>query len=248
VEIEYGRRALKPMPRHIQKRRRRYYALLDIPRDIRHAFDGKPRFVKSLQTENLDTAQRRVGFLVGGWQAQIKAARAQLGTGNLIEDDAQWYRKHLPLMTPEDREAIEDNLQEHAEKMEASAPGSGVAFYKRSTGQLVDTLSHLDEWIATLHATNEPKSRSMKRSDVARMAQRFPVLTDVTKREVRRWVTELADPAGDAPIKPATISRILSHCRGYWLYLGQIEMVSDETLPFNAVGGTCQSIPSLGRR
>ena len=84
------------MPRHLEKRRRRWYAVLDIPEYARHAFEGKKRLLKTLKTESLSVAERRVGLLISGWKSEFEAVRG----GPLAEDDVSWYREHLPLMSP----------------------------------------------------------------------------------------------------------------------------------------------------
>lgn len=47
------------MLRYLQKRRRRWYTIMEILKDLREYF-GKPRFVKSLETESLTVAERKV--------------------------------------------------------------------------------------------------------------------------------------------------------------------------------------------
>lgn len=231
------------MPRYLEKRRRRWYAVLDIPKDVRPAFDGKPRFVKSLETESLTLAQRRVGVLIGGWKGEIDAVR--MGSTDPIEEEIRWYRRHLPQMSDAERDAELDGLLEKAQQMEAkdtgdysgALGGAGVSFYKRATGEIIGTADHVEEWIKTLGNTNEPKTRDMKRSDVMRLAKRFPIPSGISKPEVQRWVNEMADPAKDEkPLKPKTIARIISHSRGYWSYLQSLALVPDDKEPFHSVG------------
>ncbi len=62
------------MPSYIQKRRRRYYAVLEIPRALRPVF-GKARFVQSLETDSRVVAERRVLAVVGAWKQAIAEAR-----------------------------------------------------------------------------------------------------------------------------------------------------------------------------
>jgi len=229
------------MPRYLEKRRRRWYATLDIPKDVRQeTFNGKPRFMKSLETESLTTAERRVGVLISGWKSEIEAAR-RTGSLDPLEADIRWWRKHLPLMPKgPDRDAELDHLLEKAARMDAKNEGAGASFYKRATGQIIGTGDHIEEWLKTLTNTNAPKTLDIKRSDTLRLARQFPLVSAIKKREVQRWVYEMADPpSGDEkPQKPKSISRILSHCRGYWSYLQSLELTgSDETEPFHSLKG-----------
>jgi hypothetical protein len=62
------------MPQYLQKRRRRWYAILEIPKELRPTF-GKPRFVESLKTESLTEAESKVLRIVYEWKQQIAAAK-----------------------------------------------------------------------------------------------------------------------------------------------------------------------------
>ena len=48
------------MPSYLQKRRRRFYAVLEIPKTLRPHF-GKPRFVRSLETDSRIVAELAEG-------------------------------------------------------------------------------------------------------------------------------------------------------------------------------------------
>src|SRR5262245_35626268 len=78
--------------RYIQKRRQRWYAVLDIPSDLRASFDGRPRFVESLKTGNEAKALLRAAPKIALWKLQVAKAKAahakakgQDGGGDLEE-------------------------------------------------------------------------------------------------------------------------------------------------------------------
>ena len=62
------------MPSYIEKRRRKYYAVLDIPKSLKAAL-GRRRFVQSLQTESVSVAERKVPPIVLEWKQMIAIAR-----------------------------------------------------------------------------------------------------------------------------------------------------------------------------
>ena len=66
------------MPRYLQKRRRRWYAVLEIPSTQRKVF-GKPRFIQSLQTESLSVAEVRLRPLIHKWKQLINEAKSPKG-------------------------------------------------------------------------------------------------------------------------------------------------------------------------
>ena len=59
------------MANYIEKRRRRFYAVLSVPLALRPLFDGKAKFVQSLQTESRTTAERRALPIIAAWKAEF---------------------------------------------------------------------------------------------------------------------------------------------------------------------------------
>jgi len=94
--------------RFIERRRRRWYAVWDVPKDCRAVFGGKARMVKSLGTENQKEAILLASALVTGWKLRCEQAR---GEGDLIAAHAAMFREALAQATDEDeRDAIRDQL------------------------------------------------------------------------------------------------------------------------------------------
>jgi hypothetical protein len=61
-------------------------------------------------------------------------------------------------------------------------------FYAEATGALVSTAEHLDEWLSSLQVKD--KTAKMRRATIGRLADKFPMLNDVSRKKVRRWVTD----------------------------------------------------------
>lgn len=237
VEIVGGKET--PVAHHIIKIRRRWYAVLDIPKALRKHF-GKARFKVSLDTESESVALRRVGLHISRWKGEIEAAR--VGTSDPLEADIRYWRK---MHSEEEQrgneagvDAIEDAVMAIAESMEKVEPGSGVVFYKRAVGEVIATSEHLDDWLRTL--SDEPKTIDLKRSTVERFALEFPTLPDVTRKKVQEWARRRVLDEGR---KPATIRRALSELRGYWQYLTSIEVVTEDSLPFEKI-----DVPKVGKK
>ena len=55
---------------YLEKRRRRWYAVMEIPKKLRPRF-GKVRFVQSLGTESRTEAERKVHAVIGAWKEQL---------------------------------------------------------------------------------------------------------------------------------------------------------------------------------
>ena len=240
----------KRLSMYINKRRKVYYALHDIPADLRDFF-GKARFTKTLKTDDKKEADRRAAYLEQKWLHQIERARNQ--SGNALERDAMFWREQIEQADDEHKSILEYLLEEEAfDRVTRAARKAGITddrdprfeqlpefeeskrFYQIATGQMVKTDEHISEYLATLD--NIPKTIDMKRSDLARMSKKFPYLTDISKRVVTRWVGDLQSNEG---LKRNTVARIISSARGYWAYLQKIEIAAEEVEPFKqAVTGT----------
>ena len=219
------------MPSYLQKRRRRWYAVLEIPKSLRPQF-GKPRFVQSLDTDSLSVAQRRVGPVVAAWRSEIARARDE------PFDDAQFFRRALAkAKTDAERSIIMEEIDmaawqigainvEQVGQMPSSDP-EAIRFYMRASGKLVEFDAHADEWLASSGST--AKTKDMQRADVSRFAARFPVIQYVSKKDVQRWATGLIHGG----LTPKTVQRILSALRSYWRYLQAIEVAPEDALPFD---------------
>lgn len=227
---------------YLERRRRRWYALHDIPADVQEAL-GRKRFVQSLETEDRRTAERRAAPLKVQWSSEIEKARTQ--RTDHIERDAAYWRRVLR-DTPEDQRAmVERVIADEAEsRWQTVALRAGIAderdpqledlpeydeaqrFFKVATGQIIRLDEHLEEYLATLQ--NEPKTVDMKRSTIKKFCEEFIYLQDVQRKAVQRWINKLAQE-GKAV---ATIRRTMSELRGYWSYLISIEAASENNIPF----------------
>ena len=75
------------MPKHLQKRRRLWYAVLDVPKAL-HEHLGKRKFIQSLDTDSQLVAEGRVLSVVAGWKKQIALAKKfSDGSGDALLDN-----------------------------------------------------------------------------------------------------------------------------------------------------------------
>src|SRR5690348_14982036 len=95
---------------YLQKRRRRWYAILEIPAAVRPRFGNKPRFFQSLETESRSVAERRVLPVVAAWKREIATAKNEP-----VDDDAAYFRRALrSAKTEERRQRILDEIDQTA--------------------------------------------------------------------------------------------------------------------------------------
>jgi integrase len=230
VKIKFGKFTL---PDYLQKRRLRWYAILEIPKKLRPVF-RKPRFVQSLETDSLTVAKRRVLPVVTAWKKEIAQAR-----GEPVDDDEAFWRRALRnAKTEEQRESILEQIEDAAywigainvENIGDSPVRDPEArrFYASATGQLVSFTEHLDDWLST--SCSKAKTQDRQRNDINQFASKFPMIQDVQRSEVRRWITKLMN---EDELAPKTVQRKLITLRGYWRYMQSIEVVGEDDEPFD---------------
>ena len=222
------------MPSYLQKRRRRWYAVLEIPKALRPHFANKPRFIQSLEIDSRTVAERRVLPVVAAWKKRIAAARNEA-----IDDDAAYWRRTLRnAKTEEQRQSILEQIDYAAWDIGAinvqnigdkpSSDPEARLFHASATGQRVSFTENLDEWLSTSRVT--AKTQDMQRSVIKRFVTKFAMVQDVTRPKVRHWITGLMNDDG---LSPKTVLRILSALRGYWRYLQSIGVADEDHEPFS---------------
>ena len=218
----------------IELRHRTYFAYLDVPKDVRQVL-GRRVFRQTLQTDSRSVAKRRAAPLIAQWKATIARKREEPN-----HNDAKFWRDALRhAKDEEDRQMILEKIEMVAWDIGAinvenngdqpSNDPEARQFYAEAIGALVSTSEHLEEWLSSSQIKD--KTAKMRRSTIGRLADKFPMLNDVSRKEVRRWVTELM-----AELKPATVQRMMSDCRTYWAYLETIEAVPEDSAPFDRLG------------
>lgn len=200
------------MPKYLIKRRRRWYAVLEVPKQLQETF-GKKRFKQSLQTESLSIAERRVMPVVAEWKAWIEAARHS--DGSLDARVAKWRalaeESRSQGLTEEEIHDLSLDLSILSRREDPDLHD----VHKITFGEWIVLSDHIDAWVETLE--NEPKTKDMKRSDVTRFAKNFRYAHDATNRAVIEWVE--MDLIDQSNLSYATCRRIVSACRGYWTFL-----------------------------
>ena len=218
----------------IELRHRTYFAYLDVPKDVRTKLRRRV-FRETLQTDSRSVAARRAAPKIANWKAAIARAREEPN-----HNDARYWRDALRrAKDDQQRAAIMEEIEMVAWDIGAinvdqigQAPSSdpeAQRFYAEAIGARLPTTEHLDEWIGSLQVKD--KTAKMRRATIGRLAQKFPMLKDISRKEVRRWVTELT-----AELKPATVQRMMTDCRSYWTYLATIEAVPEDSAPFDRLG------------
>lgn len=212
------------MARYLQQRRRRWYAVVEVPKALRKTY-GQRRLITSLKTESKSEAERLVLAVVAGWKAEFEAVR----NGASIPDErlAREWRDDYAKADQDARETLEGVLDDKLHEIAETSKPSATTFGLVVRGETVVLDEHLEDWLS--HLDNEPKTLDMKRSDVKRFIEKFPYSHLVTKRDVQKWAFDLQQ---SEDLKQSTVQRIISACRGYWLFLDKSGRINREDAPF----------------
>jgi integrase len=235
------------MPKYLQKRRRVWYAMLNIPAALRPTF-GRRTFLKSLETEALSVAEVRVLSVVAEWKKQIAIARATeggtddelLATVMKVRQDAQRLKGEgtsddLIQMIHEDVGYGRRWDEERGDFVTDDETLANAVSIVHGTSLLLR--EHIEDYLASRDVT--AKTTDMQRRDLKLFAQAFEFAKNATRPKILGWVN--VELTTSQSLSVATVSRMISACRGYWDYLERHKGLTLEP-PFNKV------LPSKSRR
>lgn len=213
-------------PKYLTKRKQGFYAVLEIPKSLRPAFDMKPRFLQSLETRDQRIAERRLPIVVTRWKDQLEKARRGHANSSGIMWEVQEWRKALAETTDEDtREVIEGLASEWLEKLQERR---GDAVAEEAEGVLFRNVqvlqNHLDAWLATITHL-DAKTQSLQKLAVTDLCGYFKTNAKITKESVKEYFTHLK---AEKNLSDKTITIRLSAMRSFINYM-------DETFETNLV-------------
>lgn len=225
---------------HIEKRKDRYLAVLTIPEDLRHHFNGKIRHVKSTGTGDKNKAQAIAFRLVADWKEEFSTLRGETPiTDTTALDTALALRQHLQesgeagdefKITAYDqlKMVIEDIVEQ---KTKAGDGVTASAIYNIALMGQEPVSSYLDDWEAQLHV--KPKQVERMRKDAELLCDYFPYLSDITALRAREWAQHLMAHAGrdGKGVGVVSVERIFGAARSVWQYLQEIGKVPDDLEP-----------------
>ena len=210
------------IPKYIQKRRRQWYAVLEIPKAIRQHF-GKPRFVISLRTDSQSITEQRVLPVILEWKRQIAIVRGQNVESDDVIASINKVRRHTQILKAQG--IPEHEIQMAQEEVAITAylgeqnegDGSTVLYDAVSVAHRKVHLlrEHVDEFMASRDIA--PKTADMQRRDLTLFVKQFQYAHDATKAKVREWINVTLGT--DQGLSLATRRRMISPARVYWDYL-----------------------------
>lgn len=208
------------LPKYLERRRRRWYAVLEVPQDCRK-YITRRRLIKSLKTESYTQAQIRVLGVVQLWKEQIEALRAsEAGASGIDPDSWRREKKRLKAMGAPEWE-VDEALGSVAEDMEESGKEGAVVGFKVATGKSVLLSEHVQSYLDDTVA--DPKSKDMKTRHLLLFLVTFKLAEKVNQEAVAEWVEQVL--LGERGVSHKTAKTYLSTYRTFWGYLGRKKLV-----------------------
>lgn len=212
-----------------------YFARLTVPEDVREII-GKSEFWKTLETDDIQIAQKRAALYILEWKAQIKQAR---GTSSAVKDALQWKReleaerrREAPLIAQLKRKSKDGKLYAHQIEdlglsskeiefteyldliAEDKGPNAARTISNIVYGESLPCTNYLDEWLKSQEGKLIPRTIKQRQTAIFKLNEKFPVLP-IKKIEVARWIVE-QEGEGKAE---ATIKGLIGSCRSFYDYL-----------------------------
>ena len=201
------------MPQYIQKRRRKWYAVLEIPKALRSHFQ-KPRFLKSLETEDLSIAERRVLPIIAEWKNEIAIAKGKPVDNNKLLDKVRQVRKDTQRLQAKNipQHEIQMAHEDIAYEFEDDILLDAVEVVHGSNYLLTE---YVDEYLNSKSTTQ--KTKDQVRRDLVDFSNRFELTQNVTRLKMVEWANVVL--GSERGLEIPTRRRIVSSCRGYWRWL-----------------------------
>jgi integrase len=222
-------------PSHVELRHKTYFALLYVPKDVRHVI-GKIKFYKSTQTGVLREAEAIASVWVINWKYQIKTARLSLQK-NSKNTDTISVNKAFEKQSFEDNSILINKILENNDvsilcnisEKQIGANRSNI--YECKTTQRRKLKDIESEWLQneTLRGLKQ-KTRDQMKRDVGLLYDVFPTANLLTHKNIEAFLTSLGI---NGKRSASSITRITDSCRNFYRYLKKVkEVQADLTNPF----------------
>lgn len=211
------------MPRYIEKRRRKWYAILDIPKDLIGKIPDKKgkRLVQSLETESETEALRVVMPVVAAWKKMFIDLRSSRVDPEMLE-----WKQTIAEAEEDIRDIaidlLRDRLEEEVRKNQRTEEEASE-FYKVAAGHSTPLMEHVDAYLA--EKSIKEKTRDMARSTFFKLSHTHKSIEAINRKEAGAYISKLLKNQSGK-----TIRRTVGNFRGYWRWIISRELVLEELI------------------
>ena len=228
------------MPKFYEKRRQKYYAVLDVPKALREQLGVSRRFVKSLQTDSESIARIRVLPVIAKWKQEIVLAKASGNSGNQLLDSVVRVRQESQRLKGDgfdehDIQWIHEDVSysrswdnERGEFVTDDIPLADAVSVVHGSSLLL--AEHIEEHLDGKDCT--AKSKDMAKTTLLAFCKEFLHAEDVNERRVRDWIIRTMEQ--ERKLSYNTIKRDMSSIKVYWRWLKRYKSL-DTAYPFEDI-------------
>lgn len=208
-------------PTHLELRHKTYFALLVVPKDVRHIV-GKSKFFETTGTGDLKIAQSLATLKVIKWKAEIAAARAKTSDPDINSAiELQRMFKTSPA------HAVLDVIEEETSRIENEVNSlTAETFNVIATGKRKPLSSFIDEWVKNEQRRGlTEKTIAQMKSDVEVLISFLPTSNLLVYEHTNLWIKHVTKTAN---LSPASVTRIIGSCRNFFKHLKFIGEVAED--------------------
>jgi integrase len=213
-------------PTHLELRHKTYFALLVVPKDVRHIV-GKSKFFETTGTGDLKIAQSLATLKVIKWKADIAAARTKTSDPDINSAiELQRMFKTTPA------HMVQDVIEGETSRIENEIGLlSAETFNVLATGKRKPLTSFIDEWVKNEQRRGlAEKTIAQMKSDVEVLISFLPTSNLLVYEHTNLWIKHVTKTAN---LSPASVTRIIGSCRNFFKHLKFIgEIAEDAKEPF----------------
>ncbi|MGQ0598079.1 tyrosine-type recombinase/integrase [Aquabacterium sp.] len=216
-------------PANIELRYKTYYAVLYVPKDVRHII-GKTKFSQSTRTGDRHKAEQRAAAIVLAWKTQI--SRARVVAPDPIISEAQELlaiRKRYDTV----HGLVEDAIDERAAEISQTiSPHLASDFKSIALGIKTALADRITEWRKYQETKGlRPKTLDQQEKDIKLLSEFFTVLEDIEPARAQAWIEAIAETNN---LTASSVIRITGSCKSFYKYLQTTRAVSPTAPnPFN---------------
>lgn len=213
-------------PAHLELRHKTYFALLVVPKDVRHIV-GKSKFFETTGTGDIKIAQSLATLKVIKWKAEIAAARTKTSDPDINSAiELQRMFKTTPA------HMVQDVIEAETSRIENEIGLlSAATFNVIATGKRKPLTNFIDEWVKNEQRRGlAEKTIAQMKSDVEVLISFLPTSNLLVYEHTNLWIKHVTKTAN---LSPASVTRIIGSCRNFFKHLKFIgEVAEDAKEPF----------------
>ena len=213
-------------PNHLELRYKTYFALLVVPKDVRHII-GKSKFFETTGTSDLKIAQSIATLKVIKWKSEIASARAKTS-----DPDINSAMELNRMFKTSPAHLVQDIIDEETSRIENEIGLlTATTFNVIATGKHIPLVSFIDGWVNNEQKRGlAAKTIAQMRSDVEILISFLPTSNLLVIEHTSLWIKHITKTAN---LSPASVNRIIGSCRNFFKHLKFVgEIAENAKEPF----------------